>query len=188
MPDKRSISTKWLPRQGMKKAPVVCRDIRQATGGLWESRERRRVRVAFMAKWVRLHPSEPLLWGNALHSFDFQLFRFLSCYFLFITQKHHTFVWRFCCASFSSTHFGGPGGIRTLDLSDANRTLSQLSYRPIFCRFSSAAEFIIAREKEKSKRFFRKMLFFCRDTAEGAGQTLRETSPAVRQGRRGRPR
>ena len=27
--------------------------------------------------------------------------------------------------------FGGPGGIRTLDLSDANRTLSQLSYRPI---------------------------------------------------------
>ena len=114
MPDKRSISTKWLPRQGMKKAPVVCRDIRQATGGLWESRERRRVRVAFMAKWVRLHPSEPLLWGNALHSFDFQLFRFLSCYFLFITQKHHTFVWRFCCASFSSTHFGGVGGIRTL--------------------------------------------------------------------------
>ena len=28
--------------------------------------------------------------------------------------------------------FGGPGGIRTLDLSDANRTLSQLSYRPIY--------------------------------------------------------
>ena len=27
--------------------------------------------------------------------------------------------------------FGGPRGIRTLDLSDANRTLSQLSYRPI---------------------------------------------------------
>ena len=25
---------------------------------------------------------------------------------------------------------GGPRGIRTLDLSDANRTLSQLSYRP----------------------------------------------------------
>ena len=57
---------------------------------------------------------QPLLWGNALHSFDFQLFRFLSCYFLFITQKHHTFVWRFCCASFSSTHFGAEGGIRTL--------------------------------------------------------------------------
>ena len=50
---------------------------------------------------------QPLLWGNALHPFDFQLFRFLSCYFLFITQKRHTFVWRFCCASFSSTHFGG---------------------------------------------------------------------------------
>ena len=52
-----------------------------------------------------LASSEPLLWGNALHPFDFQLFRFLSCYFLFITQKRHTFVWRFCCASFSSTHF-----------------------------------------------------------------------------------
>ena len=26
---------------------------------------------------------------------------------------------------------GGPRGIRTLDLSDANRTLSQLSYKPI---------------------------------------------------------
>ena len=28
------------------------------------------------------------------------------------------------------TFLGGPGGIRTHDLSDANRTLSQLSYRP----------------------------------------------------------
>ena len=109
---------------GNEKSPCGLRDIRQATGGLWESRERRRVRVAFMAKWVRLHPSEPLLWGNALHSFDFQLFRFLSCYFLFITQKHHTFVWRFCCASFSSTHFGGPEGIRTHDLSDAKSHLN----------------------------------------------------------------
>ena len=27
--------------------------------------------------------------------------------------------------------FGGPEGIRTLDLSDANRTRSQLRYRPI---------------------------------------------------------
>ena len=27
-------------------------------------------------------------------------------------------------------HFGGPEGDRTLDLTDANRTLSQLSYRP----------------------------------------------------------
>ncbi len=26
--------------------------------------------------------------------------------------------------------FGGDGGIRTLDLTDANRTLSQLSYAP----------------------------------------------------------
>ena len=34
--------------------------------------------------------------------------------------------------------FGGPEGIRTLDLSDANRTLSQLSYKPIFRCFLSA--------------------------------------------------
>ena len=27
---------------------------------------------------------------------------------------------------------GGPKGIRTLDLSDANRTLSQLSYGPVY--------------------------------------------------------
>ena len=33
-------------------------------------------------------------------------------------------------ASFS---FGGLEGDRTLDLTDANRTLSQLSYEPIFC-------------------------------------------------------
>ena len=30
-----------------------------------------------------------------------------------------------------SPHYGGPEGIRTLDLSDANRTLSQLSYKPM---------------------------------------------------------
>ena len=34
--------------------------------------------------------------------------------------------------------FGGDGGIRTLDLTDANRTLSQLSYAPILnCMISS---------------------------------------------------
>ena len=31
-----------------------------------------------------------------------------------------------------SLGFGGPEGIRTLDLSDANRTLSQLSYGPVY--------------------------------------------------------
>ena len=31
---------------------------------------------------------------------------------------------------FVLAEFGGDGGIRTLDLSDANRTLSQLSYAP----------------------------------------------------------
>ena len=36
--------------------------------------------------------------------------------------------------SSSRVAFGGLEGIRTLDLSDANRTLSQLSYEPI-CAF-----------------------------------------------------
>ena len=43
--------------------------------------------------------------------------------------------------------FGGPEGIRTHDLSDANRTLSQLSYRPIFLPPKASpltARFIIA--------------------------------------------
>ena len=30
----------------------------------------------------------------------------------------------------SADFYGGDGGIRTLDLTDANRTLSQLSYAP----------------------------------------------------------
>ena len=37
-------------------------------------------------------------------------------------------------SDFTAFFDGGPGGIRTLDLSDANRTLSQLSYRPL-CQF-----------------------------------------------------
>ena len=32
----------------------------------------------------------------------------------------------------SHSGYGGDEGIRTLDLSDANRTLSQLSYAPAF--------------------------------------------------------
>ena len=36
----------------------------------------------------------------------------------------------FHCGDF---HFGGPNRDRTDDLTDANRTLSQLSYRPIYC-------------------------------------------------------
>ena len=41
-----------------------------------------------------------------------------------IKKRSRTFPYRFV--------FGGPEEIRTLDLSDANRTLSQLSYRPKF--------------------------------------------------------
>ena len=36
----------------------------------------------------------------------------------------------------------GPGGIRTLDLSDANRTLSQLSYRPMSFRLDKCTSFL----------------------------------------------
>ncbi len=34
----------------------------------------------------------------------------------------------------ASDFFGGPERDRTVDLSDANRTLSQLSYRPIYMK------------------------------------------------------
>ena len=37
--------------------------------------------------------------------------------------------------------FGGDGGIRTLDLTDANRTLSQLSYAPV-CSLVSFKHYI----------------------------------------------
>ena len=39
--------------------------------------------------------------------------------------------------------FGGDGGIRTLDLTDANRTLSQLSYAPIYDSSAIIAHFFI---------------------------------------------
>ncbi len=45
--------------------------------------------------------------------------------------------------------FGGPEETRTLDLSDANRTLSQLSYRPILSR-SLECGHIIAHHFKKS--------------------------------------
>ena len=35
--------------------------------------------------------------------------------------------------SFLCSYYGGDEEDRTLDLTDANRTLSQLSYAPIFC-------------------------------------------------------
>ena len=47
----------------------------------------------------------------------------------FLKANPHTEVWGFALIS-SADESGGPEEIRTLDLSDANRTLSQLSYRP----------------------------------------------------------
>ena len=48
---------------------------------------------------------------------------------------------------------GGPEGIRTLDLSDANRTLSQLSYRPVTVCYFSTLQF-------EFQAFFKKSLLF----------------------------
>ena len=44
---------------------------------------------------------------------------------------------------FGFAQYGGPGGIRTLDLSDANRTLSQLSYRPMSFRLDKCTSFLL---------------------------------------------
>ncbi len=52
--------------------------------------------------------------------------------------------------------FYGPGGIRTLDLSDANRTLSQLSYRPIY----SDDLFILCLCPQITQGISRKILFY----------------------------
>ena len=50
--------------------------------------------------------------------------------------------------------FGGDGGIRTLDLSDANRTLSQLSYAPTrLVHYSTFFTFV--------KTFFSSGAFLC---------------------------
>lgn len=50
---------------------------------------------------------------------------------------------------------GGPEEIRTLDLSDANRTLSQLSYRPIafiFLYYITNLEFVNSKNKPQCER------------------------------------
>ena len=49
---------------------------------------------------------------------------------------------------------GGPKGIRTLDLSDANRTLSQLSYGPIKAALFQSSFYILAQGWAIVKRFY----------------------------------
>ena len=56
------------------------------------------------------------------------------------------------CQQTRSFAFYGPGGIRTLDLSDANRTLSQLSYRPMSLRLNQCNPFC-AKSQEQNKNF-----------------------------------
>ena len=53
-----------------------------------------------------------------------------------ITQKS-----LFCLVDKRDFFVGGDGGIRTLDLTDANRTLSQLSYAPV-CLLVSLKHYI----------------------------------------------
>ena len=48
---------------------------------------------------------------------------------LFLLKKHE--IAAFVVVDKSGYFYGGEGGIRTLDLTDANRTLSQLSYAPM---------------------------------------------------------
>ena len=49
--------------------------------------------------------------------------------------------------------YGGPEETRTLDLSDANRTLSQLSYRPISYSFELPVYYNAEKEESQGKRF-----------------------------------
>ena len=48
--------------------------------------------------------------------------------------ENWTYILIYVVSKYKS-NYGGPEETRTLDLSDANRTLSQLSYRPIFMNF-----------------------------------------------------
>ena len=49
--------------------------------------------------------------------------------------------------------YGGPEETRTLDLSDANRTLSQLSYRPISYPFELPEYYNAEKGESQGKRF-----------------------------------
>ena len=53
--------------------------------------------------------------------------------------------------------YGGPGGIRTLDLCVANAALSQLSYGPIFCSTAN----IITQSFKKIQSYFLFFAIFC---------------------------
>ena len=73
-----------------------------------------------------------------------------------------------------NTRDGGPGGIRTLDLSDANRTLSQLSYRPkciknyitfcFACQYQRLIFFVIAHPGKIILAKFRKKWYIGSNT------------------------
>ena len=69
-------------------------------------------------------------------------------------EKSPEFRAFFGVVSFLTTKPGGPKGIRTLDLSDANRTLSQLSYGPREAVFFQNSFYILAQPETVVKRFY----------------------------------
>ncbi len=76
---------------------------------------------------------------------------------LFWLRKHEKtpeFRGFFGLVSFCTSPLGGPKGIRTLDLSDANRTLSQLSYGPREAVFFQNSFYILAQPETVVKRFY----------------------------------
>ncbi len=77
---------------------------------------------------------------------------------LFWLRKHEKtpeFRGFFGLVSFCTSPLGGPEETRTLDLSDANRTLSQLSYRPMYAVFSRKQHIYFSTRKLGCKAFLR---------------------------------
>ena len=72
---------------------------------------------------------------------------------------------------------GGPRGIRTLDLSDANRTLSQLSYRPMM--MTLIVYRVLGRLSsnfgERERGIYKRQS--CQKATALAAATLRESTP-----------
>ena len=63
-------------------------------------------------------------------------------------------------ASIRLLRYGGPEGIRTLDLSDANRTRSQLRYRPMFVLPIIRAPVVFVKGR-KTKKFYGWEIWCC---------------------------
>ena len=77
-----------------------------------------------------------------------------------------------CCKVFVPVRYGGDEEDRTLDLTDANRTLSQLSYAPIFHSRNACISYPISAELSREKlRFSGIFPFFQRARRAVPGET-----------------